>query len=78
MSCREVVELVTDYLEHSLPADRCARFEEHLVMCEWCRDYLGQFERTIDLAGRLREPDLSDRLRGVLMDAFLGRRAERG
>jgi predicted anti-sigma-YlaC factor YlaD len=78
LSCRELVELVTDYLEYSLPAEQRTLFEEHLVMCEWCCDYLGQFERTIEVAGRLSETDLSDSTREALMGAFRGWKAERG
>jgi hypothetical protein len=46
-------------------------------MCEWCCDYMGQFERTIDLAGRLREYDLEDSTRDALMGAFRDWKAER-
>jgi hypothetical protein len=77
VTCQELVELVTDYLEYSLPADERTLFEEHLVMCEWCCDYMGQFERTIDLAGRLREYDLEDSTRDALMGAFRDWKAER-
>jgi predicted anti-sigma-YlaC factor YlaD len=44
--CREFVELVTDYLDGALPATTVDLVEEHLVMCDWCRDYLDQFETT--------------------------------
>ena len=60
MPCRELVELVTDYLEDRLsPIDR-ARFEAHLTECEACRTYLEQFRQTIRVLGRL--PEESQRL----------------
>ena len=70
MSCRELVELITDYLEDRLsPADR-ARFDAHLAECRPCRAYLDQFRRTITLLGHLPEEALSDEARDALLTAF--------
>lgn len=70
MPCRELVELVTDYLEDRLsPSDR-ARFEAHLADCGACRTYLEQFRRTIRALGRLPEESLSAEARAALLTAF--------
>lgn len=70
MACRELVELVTDYLEDRLsPVDR-ARFEAHLAECEACRTYLEQFRKTIRALGRLPEESLSPEARDTLLAAF--------
>ena len=70
MPCRDLVELITDYLEDRLsPVDR-ARFERHLVECEACRTYLDQFRQTIRLLGRLPEGSLSPEARNTLLAAF--------
>ena len=59
MPCRELVEVITDYLEDRLsPVDR-ARFEAHLAECEACRTYLEQLRQTIRVLGRLPEESLS-------------------
>ena len=72
MPCRELVELVTDYLEDRLsPIDR-ARFEAHLTECEACRTYLEQFRETIRGLGRLPEESLSPEAREALLTAFRG------
>ena len=72
MPCRELVELITDYLEDRLaPSDR-ARFEAHLAECEACRTYLEQFRQTIRVLGRLPEESLSPEARGALLEAFRG------
>lgn len=47
MTCRELVELVTDYLEGALPHEDVVRFEEHLAACPGCATYLEQVRRTI-------------------------------
>jgi len=59
LSCREVVELVTGYLEGALSEAEEVRFEEHLAMCEGCAVYLDQMRRTIGLMGRL-DPEAID------------------
>ena len=59
LTCQELVELVTDYLEDALaPAER-ARFEAHLAGCPGCTRYVEQIRATIAVAGRT--PELEDR-----------------
>jgi anti-sigma factor RsiW len=70
LPCRELVELITEYLEDRLsPVDR-ARFEAHLAGCEPCRTYLDQFRQTIRVLGRLPEELLSPEARNALLEAF--------
>jgi anti-sigma factor RsiW len=53
-TCRELVELVTDYLDDALPASERARFEAHLAGCEGCDRYLQQIRTTVALTRRTR------------------------
>lgn len=70
MSCQELVELVTAYLEDSLsPAER-ARFEEHLGFCGTCQVYLEQIRTTIRLAGRVTPETLTPQAEQELLEAF--------
>lgn len=56
ITCRELTELVTDYLEGRLSfADR-ARFQLHLGLCRHCRAYLQQMRATIAVAGQVSAP----------------------
>jgi anti-sigma factor RsiW len=74
LACQEVVELVTAYLEDTLRAADRERFEEHLVFCDGCADYLEQMRTTIRLAGSADlalPPELEDRL----LEAYRGWRA---
>ena len=50
MTCQELVELVTDYLEGALPREDVARFESHLAVCPGCEIYLEQVRTTIAIA----------------------------
>jgi anti-sigma factor RsiW len=55
LTCRELVELVTDYLERILRQQDRARFEAHIAGCANCTRYLEQFRETIRLTGTLRD-----------------------
>jgi anti-sigma factor RsiW len=72
MACQELVEVITDYLEGTLPVHDRARFEAHLVVCDPCVVYLEQMRQTISLTGRLPLGALSEGTRAGLIDAFRG------
>ena len=69
LTCSELVELVTDYLEGGLSAAERARFEAHVAACEGCHVYVEQIRTTVRLAGRARA--LEDRPEvAALLEAF--------
>ena len=72
LSCRELVELVTDYLEDALPGEERLRFEEHIDRCGACRIYLEQIRRTISVLGHLPADGLSPDAERELLEAFRG------
>jgi anti-sigma factor RsiW len=51
--CQEVVELLTEYLSHTLAPEDLVRLEQHLLTCPPCTAYLEQFRATLELAGGL-------------------------
>jgi anti-sigma factor RsiW len=75
LSCRELVELVTDYLEGALSEEERARFEEHIGTCGGCRIYLEQMRSTIEQLGYLPEDTLSADAERELLEAFRGWRS---
>jgi anti-sigma factor RsiW len=70
MPCRELVELVTDYLEGRLSSEDRTRFEAHISECDYCEAYLEQMRQTIRVLGRLPEESLSSEARDALLTAF--------
>ena len=70
LTCQELVELVTDYLEGTLPAGERARFEAHLAGCAGCRAYLEQMRQTIRVLHRLTEDALTPEAREDLLRVF--------
>ena len=59
LACKELVELVTDYLEGTLSPEERARFDDHLLECGGCRNYIAQMKETIQLTGMLSEEDIT-------------------
>ena len=70
LTCKEVVEIVTDYLEGALSLEDRARFDRHLTGCEGCTSYLEQMRETIRLSGRLTEEQVPVVQRERLRQAF--------
>jgi predicted anti-sigma-YlaC factor YlaD len=70
LTCHEVVELVTDYLEGALSEDDHLRVEEHLSLCDGCTRYLEQMRETIRLTGMLTEEQIPDEQKADLLEAF--------
>ena len=70
LTCKELVELVTEYLEESLPPHVRAQFEEHLALCPGCTTYLEQMRQTIRAMGELTEDSLEPGTRDELLALF--------
>jgi anti-sigma factor RsiW len=74
ISCREIVEIVTDYLEGGLSAEEREAVELHLNLCDGCDDYLAQMRLAIELTGRIDGAALSPEVEQELVAAFRGLR----
>lgn len=70
LACRELVELVTAYLEDGLDARDRARFEAHIAACEHCSAYLEQMRVTLRVVGHLDPDELEPEVERELLDAF--------
>jgi anti-sigma factor RsiW len=70
LTCNEVVELVTDYLEGALPAAESRRVEAHLETCPGCTDYVAQMRSLAGSLGNLREDSIPAEARDRLLTAF--------
>ena len=78
LSCQELVELVTDYLEGALPPGLHERFEQHIAHCSGCTTYLEQMRATIAAAGTLARESISPEAERALLEAFRGWRRPAG
>ena len=72
LSCREIVELVTDYLEGDLDADTATALEAHLDLCPGCTRYVEQIRETITTLGEVSSDNLSTEAQAGLLESFRG------
>jgi anti-sigma factor RsiW len=70
LSCQELVELVTDYLEGALDDRDLRAFEGHLAGCDGCTEYVEQLRATIHIVGTLSPDDLTPDAEAALLQAF--------
>jgi anti-sigma factor (TIGR02949 family) len=70
LTCAEVVELITGYLDRRLSAADAERFEEHVAFCDGCSTYLEQMRATIAATGHVRGKDVPIELRDRLLATF--------
>jgi len=71
ISCRELVELVTAYLDGALPGDVVQRMDAHLELCAPCVEYVEQVRTTTRLAAAAATSELELRPdRDALLSAF--------
>jgi anti-sigma factor RsiW len=70
LSCQELVELVTDYLEGALSPGDLRRFEAHISGCDACTEYLQQLRDTIRVVGSISSDDLTYEAEGELLAIF--------
>lgn len=70
LACKELVELVTDYLEGTLAEHDRARLEDHLALCDGCTSYLEQMRMTIELTGMLTEDEIPAEGKQELLEVF--------
>jgi anti-sigma factor RsiW len=70
VNCRQIVELMTDYLEGTLPESDRRRFEAHLTRCDGCTEYLEQLRTTMKLAATSADQPIPAELETELLRAF--------
>jgi anti-sigma factor (TIGR02949 family) len=70
LSCRELTEIITDYLEGAMTAAQRKRFDDHVAECKGCAHYLQQMRHTIAITGRLTEEQVPEEAKERLLAAF--------
>ena len=70
ITCQEVVEVVSDYLEGALDDATRSELEAHLALCPGCTEYLRQMRVTLETLGHIPLDTLSDAARDELVAAF--------
>ncbi len=75
LTCQEMVEVVTDYLEERLDDSSRRRFEAHVAVCPDCLLYIEQMRETVVALGHIPAETVSPEAERELLEAFRGWRA---
>ena len=78
MSCREFVEIVTEYMEGALSESRREALHAHIDECGGCSEYLRQMQLTVRALGELPLDNNLGGIREAALDAFRELRSEDG
>jgi hypothetical protein len=70
LTCRELVELVTEYLDGTLAQGERDRFEQHVILCDGCAFHLDQMRTTIAVTGSLTEDSVTPEAQESLLRVF--------
>ena len=70
IACRDLLELITGYLDGALPADVHAAIEAHVAGCDGCTAVLEEFRITIAMTGTLTEEQITPAPRNIMLTAF--------
>lgn len=69
-TCREVVELVTEYLDGAMRPEDRTTLELHLNFCDGCATFLEQIRTSAALAGSVTPDQIPDDVAEALRTAF--------
>lgn len=70
ITCQEIVEVVTDYLEGLVDEATRVEIETHLALCAGCEEYIGQMRTTRSALGHIPVDSLSDTAKAALLASF--------
>lgn len=74
--CRNVIDLLSAYLDSDLSEPQRAEIESHMQVCEPCREFLDSLRKTRDGIRGLRESDIPETCRELLRDVLKKMRSE--
>jgi len=78
LTCRELVRLITEYLDGAMAPSERMEFERHIATCHPCRGYLAQMQSVLSATGRLGEEALAPDAERTLLEAFRDWKARAG
>ena len=70
LSCQQVMELITDYLENALLPEMRKLLEEHVAECPDCENYFEQMQLTIDMLHQVARESVFPATKQELLQLF--------
>lgn len=72
--CKEIFELLSEYVDAELPPELCESLEKHIEGCGPCVEFLHSLEKTVELCRQYRPgvtpPPIADKMRRELRQAY--------
>jgi len=75
--CREITDLLVDYMAGELNPEIVAAFEAHLLLCPDCVAFLNTYKKTVQTTRSLRFGDIPAEMEKRVRQ-FLGERTQKG
>ena len=72
LTCKQLTEVMTDYLEGKMPFMQRLAFHMHVGMCKHCRAYLRSMRMTLKTLGTLPDVSPPPEVRDELLRRFDG------
>lgn len=70
LTCQELTEVLTDYLDGVMAPEDRARFDAHLELCDGCVNYVSQMRQTIRAVRELHPAEVEATVPDDVLDAF--------
>jgi anti-sigma factor RsiW len=70
LTCKELTEVITDYMEGRLPLTRRMAFRLHVMMCGNCYRYLRQLKMTVRALGAMPAEPIPGEICEEMLRAF--------
>ena len=70
LTCRQLTEVLTDYLEGVMAPEDRARFEAHVELCDGCLNYISQMRQTIRAVRELHPAEVEATVPDEVLAAF--------
>ncbi|RMG59131.1 MAG: hypothetical protein D6713_06160 [Deltaproteobacteria bacterium] len=71
MNCRELINLLADYLDGSMDPELREELERHISMCEPCMNFLRTYDRTRIITRQVRIEEIPEEFRSRLKSFLL-------
>ena len=75
-TCKELTELISDYVTGQLKPSLKREFEQHLSICPDCVNFLNSYKKTVAVTGDIEPTTLPAKVRNNVLD-FLRKKMRR-
>lgn len=75
-TCKQMTDLVFDYLNDKLSPNVKRDFQHHLQICPDCVNFLNTYKKTVSVTRSIRPEEIPPKVRNNILDFFARTRAK--